>query len=514
MSEATALEQGRSKLFWCAALAALILAVLIFLMRGTAADIVTTWYASNAFNHGFLIIPICLYLIWRERANIAASDVVPDFRGILVVTFACLAWLVGYVTATLVIQEFSLVIIAQGVILTMFGWNMCRALAFPLGYLYFAVPAGQALIPSLQAVTASIAVGMLRAVGLAVYVDGNVISVPTGTFYVAEACSGISFLIASMALGTLFAGLIFRSWWRRALFLGIALTVPILANGMRAFGIIFLAYLTSNELALGVDHIIYGWIFFTLITFLTLALGMSFRDEDTFRLTPAPIQPHEASSINRPLSLQRMSLAGLVALVPVMLTVLYSARIVQSPVLQAIQLQSPEVSAPWHHVEGLPDSARPEFAAADAEIHLAYEAGPSRAYLHIGYYQYNRRNAQAVSSVHDFGGGGNWVTVDTGLTTARIEDRAITVRVSRSVLGRQGYLTWYWYWIDGRFTANPYLAKLLEAKTKLMGGNQAAAVIAVSTFYDDDPTKAVETLRQFTPAIQSLSMALDQTSAR
>src|SRR5512135_3394098 len=108
MSEAALHEDGSRRL-WGVTLAALTLAILIFLMRDTAAAIVATWYTSNAFNHGFLIVPICLYLVWRQRATIATTVAAPDFRGILLVAFACLAWLVGHITATLVIQEFSFV---------------------------------------------------------------------------------------------------------------------------------------------------------------------------------------------------------------------------------------------------------------------------------------------------------------------------------------------------------------------------------------------------------------------
>jgi exosortase len=67
------------------------------------------------------------------------------------------------------------------------------------------------------------------------------ITAPGGYFEVAEACSGVKFLIAMVAYGTLVANVCFRSWPRRAAFMAMALVVPILANGVRAWGTVFIA---------------------------------------------------------------------------------------------------------------------------------------------------------------------------------------------------------------------------------------------------------------------------------
>src|SRR5262249_42118903 len=40
-----------------------------------------------------------------------------------------------------------------------------------------------------------------------------------------------------------------------------------------------------------------------------------------------------------------------------------------------------------------------------------------------------------------------------------------------------------WYWVDGRYTADPYAAKLLQLEAKLGGGPPAAAIVSVSLDY-------------------------------
>ena len=299
----------RSRQLAFLAVGAVTICAVLALLHETVFAIVETWWGSTNYNHGFLIVPICLYLAWTRREGLATVSPTPDLRGILLVLGAAFAWLLGNVTGTMVVQEFALVLLIQAIFVTVYGAAVFRVMVFPLFYLFLAVPVGDALVPGLQRVTAEICVWLLRGIGMPVFTDGNLISIPTGNFVVAEACSGARFLIASSAVGVLFAGLMYRSWPRRMVFLVVSLVVPILANGVRAFGIIWLAYISSNELALGIDHIVYGWIFFTLVTFVVLGLGSLLREpEIAFAGQPAP------GAKSGPANLRGIVVAGLAAL--------------------------------------------------------------------------------------------------------------------------------------------------------------------------------------------------------
>src|ERR1700722_4932226 len=88
-------------------------AAVVALLYQTAAAIVQTWMSSETFNHGFLIIPICIYLAWQRRDEVAAISPAPEFRALILVVLAAFAGLTGYVTGTLVVQEFALVVLVQ-----------------------------------------------------------------------------------------------------------------------------------------------------------------------------------------------------------------------------------------------------------------------------------------------------------------------------------------------------------------------------------------------------------------
>jgi exosortase/archaeosortase family protein len=142
----------------------------------------------------------------------------------------------------------------------------------------FSVPVGEFLIPQLQELTADITVWALKLTGIPVFRDGLYIAVPGGLFEVAVACSGIRYLIASFTLGTLFAYLNYTSLKKRSIFVLFSIFLPLLANGIRAFGIVIIAYSSDMKYATGVDHLVYGWLFFGVVILIMFSIGGMFSD--------------------------------------------------------------------------------------------------------------------------------------------------------------------------------------------------------------------------------------------
>jgi exosortase/archaeosortase family protein len=162
----------------------------------------------------------------------------------------------------------------------------------PLLYLYFLVPFGEFLTPRLQDVTTWFIRHGLDVLGIPAYIDGYIIDIPEGSFFVAQACAGLRFLIASIAFGVLYSLLMYRGTWRRTAFIAISIVVPIVANGFRALGIVWLGHYLGSADAAATDHILYGWIFFSIVILLLIALGLPFRqDEEPEPATDTPMTP-------------------------------------------------------------------------------------------------------------------------------------------------------------------------------------------------------------------------------
>src|SRR3546814_8602466 len=153
----------------------------------------------------------------------------------------------------------------QGAVIGVLGPQISRALAFPLFYVLFMVPFGEEFVPILQTITAQLSMLFLGWSNVPAHLTGFFISTPTGYFEVAEACLGAKFLIAMTAYAALVSNVCFKSWPRRIVFLSGSLIIAVVANGVRAFGTIYVAHRTSVDFAVGFDHVIYGWVFFAIV---------------------------------------------------------------------------------------------------------------------------------------------------------------------------------------------------------------------------------------------------------
>ena len=267
------------------------LAIGVFFQAEIAAA-VRTWIESTAYNHCALVIPIVLYLIWDRQSSLRGLAAAPMPTAALLALPAGIAWLIAERLGIMEGRQLAVVTLFEVLCLAMLGWRLWCALLGPLLYLYFLVPFGEFLTPKLQDITAWFIQQGIGYLGFPAYIDGYIIEIPEGTFFVAEACAGLRFLIASIAFGALYAILMYRSHVRRTIFIAVSIIVPIIANGFRALGIVWLGHILGSAEAAAADHIVYGWLFFSFVILMLTALGLPFReDADPVPATDSPMIP-------------------------------------------------------------------------------------------------------------------------------------------------------------------------------------------------------------------------------
>ncbi|RMF11635.1 MAG: exosortase A [Alphaproteobacteria bacterium] len=492
--EAERLDQAwiRAGVIW-----ALVVVALIVSFGNTAATMVSTWWNSASYNHCFLVPLISAYLVWERRQLFQQIAPRTNWWGVGAVLGAAVLWLVGRLAGAMVVEQFALVSMIQASVLAFFGWHATRALILPVFFLVFAVPFGDFLVPPLQDFTAEFVVYALRVVGVPVYMEGVFLSTPSGDFHVAEACSGVRFLIATVPLGVLFADLAFSSWYRRAMVIVLSVVVPIVANGFRAFGIVYIAYLTDNEYATGVDHLVYGWIFFAIVILLLIAIGMLFSDKPID--APAFRLPRGESN-ERPSALGQFGMIAVAVLVMANLAPLAYHRVsAAARDFTVPELAAPMARDPWRQVESATDEIwRPRFRGVDAEFVQDYERSDgARVRLYLGYYGAQREKAEVVQFGNTVVAPEPWDWSSGRNTQVQVNGRPHPVIESRLITRHRARLVWHWYWSGGRITANPYVAKVSDLTAKLLGGEKAAAIIAVSVEETLTPMVARETLTDF-----------------
>jgi exosortase A len=258
---------------WREPLAALALAAALIMLVAQRewSEMAHQWWHIDTYSHILLMPLIMGWLVALKRDELVKITPQGWLPGLGVVGAGLLLWLLGRASDINLIAHAGAVGALQGVVLALLGPRAGLVLALPIGMGVFLVPFGDEIIPPLQMITARIAIALTGWSGVAAEIEGINIFTPAGLFIVAEACSGVKFLIAMVTLAVLVCFTCFAQWQRRAIFMLAAIIVPVLANGVRAWGTIYVAQFYGAEFAAGFDHIIYGWIFFAIVVAVMLA---------------------------------------------------------------------------------------------------------------------------------------------------------------------------------------------------------------------------------------------------
>lgn len=441
--------------------------LLLALLHRDAAHIVSIWWNDATFNHCFLVAPLIGWMVAQRAPALRRIEPAAWWPGLLLAGLGGVGWLLGEAGGVSIARHFGLVLMLQGAVVALLGRNVALGLAFPIFYALFLVPAGEGLVPPMQTLTAHIATALLGLTGVPAHLEGVFITTPAGYFEVAEACAGARFLIAMVALGALVANLCFKSWRRRAAFLAVAAIVPVLANGVRAWGTIYLAERTSLVQATGFDHILYGGVFFALVIAVILGIGWRFFDRgvDDPWFDPGTMKPQAAA----PVSLVAASLLVIAALPVAWSTLVAAAGTRAAPA----EIALPEVPG-WTRVAPSADW-RPHFAGADRAAFATYRDVAGRSVdLAIVLFARQGEGRELVG----FGQGavapnGAWAwSADAPAPPGGKAERIASHGVEREVVS--------FYRVGRSLTGSGARVKLETTKTRLFGGPQRAVAVLVS----------------------------------
>lgn len=506
---------------WRLPLLALLLAwgLVIGLYESTGLAMVEIWNRSETFAHAWVVPPISAWLVWRLRGDLAGMSPRPSMVWMLLLPPLGLLWLAGELAAANAATQFALVGMLVVVVPLILGTAVAARIAFPLGFLFFSVPFGDFLTPWLMDRTADFTVIALRASGIPVFREALEFIIPSGSWSVVQACSGIRYLMASVMVGTLFAYLNYRSYRKRWAFIGVAIVTPLVANWLRAYMIVMLGHLSGNKLAVGVDHIIYGWVFFGIIMLAMFMIGARWSDPD-----PEP-QPAPAAVAGATGGQARMAGLVLVSLV-LMATPAWLRGHTEFGHLPGKPALAEPALAGYDWVATPMTSWKPHFQNPAATLHGQFQSrgGKAAVGLFVGYYRDQRPGRQLVTSVNVLaqdGGENSWSRTSSGATqldgqvwrTADLRGQALHEIVGS---GQQvpRLRVWYAYWIDGRLITSDWQAKLLGVWQTLSGrGDDAAVVILYTDKAAAGPDDA--TLRDFLhTSWPQIDTALRDVSAR
>ena len=242
---------------------------------------VKVWASDDNYSHGFLVPIISLYLAYMRRNDLQAATVRPCNSGIALIAFGLILLILGWVATEYLTMRSSLVVVIAGLVLYLLGWEIFKILLAPLWYLFLMVPIPAVLYDAaafpLKLFVTNVSVLSMKALGIVVWQEGNILMFPNITLEVADACSGLRSIMSLLALGAAYAFVLHTKIRDRVILIVSTLPIAVLTNTLRVVATGVLAQFFGSAAAEGFFHEFAGLFVFAAAVVMFVALGSALK---------------------------------------------------------------------------------------------------------------------------------------------------------------------------------------------------------------------------------------------
>lgn len=458
------------------AIPAAVLAAVAVVFWPTFSAMVGIWGQSDTFSYGYLVLPMAFWSLWQSARRIGTVAWKPSWIGFVIVLPAAMAWYMGEVVGVQALAQYGMMALFVAACWAILGNSIARRLRFGLGFTLFAVPIGEFMIPALMDVTADFTVAAVHLTGIPVYRTERFFTLPSGSFEVVEACSGIRFLMVTIVLATWYAQQTYTSLRRRLAFIGMAAILMNVANGIRAFIIVLLVHFSEGRIAVGYDHIVYGWVVFVVGLVLIVRLGGLFRDE-----APGNLPLGGEVNLVQSARVSAMAVGLLATLVVLRAGETTLSRAQQSSEMAA--LLAPAAVLGWSGPSATLIDFAPDFVFAEQVAAARYFGQSGEVELHQFKYA---PESEIIRYENRLFNPEQWRLIEKGAQVVST-DSVGEIELSRQIIERDGerLIVLSWFDIGGRATASRIEAKLFSALRRVVGGQPSDIMFAVVARSDD-----------------------------
>ena len=239
---------------------------------------VLDWLQDENNSHGFIVPLVSAYLIWKRRDALVAQPVAPSLWGLLIALLGASLLILGWLATEYFTMRFSLIVVLTGCTVYWFGWKVLAVVAGPLAYLTLMIPIPAVLYDAaafpLKLFVTTVSVAAMKAMGIMVVREGNVMAFPNITLEVVNACSGLRSLTSLLAIGLAYCMLFVKTNRDKYILVALIFPIALVANMVRVIGTGVLAQYFGAAAAEGFFHEFAGLvIFLASIGMLTAAHG-------------------------------------------------------------------------------------------------------------------------------------------------------------------------------------------------------------------------------------------------
>jgi exosortase D (VPLPA-CTERM-specific) len=438
-----------------------------------------------------------------------------SWAGVGVVIIGALLHVVGHLATLFVIQQYAMLLVFYGLVLSFIGWPAFRRIAVPLLLLIFMIPLPEFLYRNfsaeLQLISSQIGVWFIRLFGISVHLEGNVIDLGRYKLQVAEACDGLRYLFPLMTLGFVIAYFYKDAMWKRVLVVVSTIPITILMNSFRVAVIGITVRHWGVSMAEGFLHEFQGWVVFMASTAVLLVEVLVLS-----RIGSGPRPWREVFSIDLPRRVE----SGPRTPRPVPKSMIVGAALVATyaTALALVPERSEAVPArpsfagfpgqlgPW---SGRSESLEPMYLQvlrlSDYYVGDFTRAGTDPAAppvnLYVAWYD-SQRSGQSAHSPRSCLPGGGWrIDQFEQVRLEEVDGPQGPLKINRALIshGKDRQLVYYWFQQRGRVITNEYLVKWFLVQDALVLQRTDGALVRVTTPLrpGEDPSEGDRRLADF-----------------
>jgi exosortase D (VPLPA-CTERM-specific) len=291
---------------------AFVLVSLIFVVltgRDGLFNLYFRWGHEDEYGYGFLAAALVPFFLWKRWHLVRALSNDTKWPGFALVAVAQLGAVLGALGESYYIEQIAFILTLLGIAIAVFGTGTLKVFVPLAVLLLLTIPLPftvQAIVTvKLQLLSTQIGEAAIRLFGIPVFVEGNVIDLGQYKLQVAEACSGLRYLLPLTCIAFILAYLYEAPFWKKALVVLSAAPITVLVNSFRIAVIAVLVDNFGTHMAEGFLHEFEGWVVFVFGAFL---LGVEILALERFRLANVNIasvwgSPTEVQSDVKPISM-------------------------------------------------------------------------------------------------------------------------------------------------------------------------------------------------------------------
>jgi exosortase D (VPLPA-CTERM-specific) len=460
-------------------LCVLLLSYLLFYW-GTIQSLINLWMTDGDYSYAFLIPLITGYIIWEKRKQIASTPLGTNWMGGIFFLVFLMISLYGILGSSPSAVRPAIPLMILSITLFCFGTAVFRVLAFPLGVLIFMIPLPttvQAMIGvPLKLIASKLGVLMMQLFGISVFIEGNVIDLGVTQLQVADACSGLRYILPLFAMGVLFAYFFEKVRWRQLVLVLTTIPIAIIANGFRVGMTGILVSFYGNSAAEGLFHDFSGWLVFMLSFGLLFLLQLGLKAIPTKALGKTKEQQNPDIDIKS----KKQSISAIPLVLCSLLLLIASGMVYSTSVLPSLSLKDgfrgfPLVINDWQGTIETMDNEIISLSGAEEAFNGSYKNKDGRIVsLYIGY------RGSPFNESENFFHSPSICLPSSGWETDRITKRTVNnvdpfknIMVHEMIVEKmeQKQLVYYWFQTKNRTSYNVNINRFHLSLHALMRDN-------------------------------------------